>query len=163
MPAFVCSLCLSSSLLLVANIPFQTKFNFVILLGGQSVSPVHSCRAWAVPPPPQYRSGTGSSSGFLCRPCRSSKDYKEHRVGRGLSFFSSRRNLDFGLSQPLTRRRVGPPFGSGGKGHTRWRERGWESGSQFLRGDIHCGTLYMYVCTVLCGKEIPIYSRSSIF
>jgi hypothetical protein len=36
---------------------------------------------------------------------------------------------EFGLPQPLTRRRVPPPPGSGGggEGNTRWRERGWES------------------------------------
>jgi hypothetical protein len=35
---------------------------------------------------------------------------------------------ELGLSQPLTRKLVcpPPPFGSG-EGHTRWRERGWES------------------------------------
>jgi hypothetical protein len=35
---------------------------------------------------------------------------------------------ELGLPQPLKRRRVCPlPPGSGGEGHTRWRERGWES------------------------------------
>jgi hypothetical protein len=35
---------------------------------------------------------------------------------------------ELGLPQPLTRRRVCTlPFGSGGEGHTRWQERGWES------------------------------------
>jgi hypothetical protein len=42
-----------------------------------------------------------------------------------------------------------PPPRFWGEGHTRWRERGWDLGeSQFRRGDIHCGTLYIYV---LCG------------
>jgi hypothetical protein len=40
-----------------------------------------------------------------------------------LSFFSSRRNWD---SPTPTRRRVCPPR-LWGEGHTRWRERGWES------------------------------------
>ncbi len=56
-----------------------------------------------------------------------------------LSFFSSRRNWD--SSSP-------PPFW--GEGHTRWRERGWES-PMFQRGYIHCGTLYIYVlCALPC-------------
>jgi hypothetical protein len=33
-----------------------------------------------------------------------------------------------GLPHPLTRKRVCPsPFSFRGEGHTRWRERGWES------------------------------------
>jgi hypothetical protein len=40
------------------------------------------------------------------------------------------------------------PLWFGGEGHTRWRERGVGE-SQFQRGDIHCGTLYIYV---LCGN-----------
>jgi hypothetical protein len=39
--------------------------------------------------------------------------------------------VGLGLPQPLTRRRVYPPpprfWGEGAEGHTRWRERGWES------------------------------------
>jgi hypothetical protein len=38
------------------------------------------------------------------------------------------KSSELGLPQPLTRRRVcPPPPGSGGEGHTRWRESGWES------------------------------------
>ncbi len=56
-------------------------------------------------------------------------------------------SLELGLPQPLTRTRVSPPPGSGGRGtHLLAREGVGES--QFRRGDIHCGTLYMYV---LCG------------
>ncbi len=61
-----------------------------------------------------------------------------------LSFFSSRRNRD--SHQPLTRRRVCPPPGSGGGAHSLAGE-GVE-GSQFQGGDIHCGTLYEYICTL---------------
>ncbi len=46
----------------------------------------------------------------------------------------------------LTRRPVCPPpspLVRGGGGHTRLQERGW--GFQFRRGDIHCGTLGIYV------------------
>ncbi len=34
---------------------------------------------------------------------------------------------ELGLHRPLTRRRVSPPSLVPGEGHTRWRERGWES------------------------------------
>ncbi len=71
-----------------------------------------------------------------------------HRVGRVLSFFSSRRNWD--SSTLLTTGECAPPLlvpeGVHG-GHTRLRERGVQE-SQFWRGDIHCGTLYtVYVCS----------------
>jgi hypothetical protein len=57
---------------------------------------------------------------------------------------------ELGLPQPLTRRRVcPPPFGSGGGAHSLAREGVGES--QFQRGDIPCGTLYMYV---LCDAEL---------
>ncbi len=62
-----------------------------------------------------------------------------HKVDRVLGFFSSHPNWD--------RRRVPPPFSSGGD--TLARVIGRE-GPQFGRGDIHCGTLgtvYMhFVC-----------------
>ncbi len=48
-----------------------------------------------------------------------------HRVGRVLSFFSSRRNLDSPNPSPAGECAPHPRFW--GKGHTRWRERGWES------------------------------------
>jgi hypothetical protein len=43
---------------------------------------------------------------------------------------------ELGHPQPLASRRVCPPPGSGG-------------GSQFRRGDIHCGTLYIFVLCLL--------------
>jgi hypothetical protein len=56
---------------------------------------------------------------------------------------------ELGLPQPITRRRVCPlPSVLGGGAHSLAREVVGES--QFRRGDIHCGTLYIYV---LCGKE----------
>ncbi len=55
---------------------------------------------------------------------------------------------ELGLPHPLALRRVPPPpFGSGGGAHSLAREGMGES--QFRRGDIHCGTLYIYV---LCGS-----------
>ncbi len=67
-----------------------------------------------------------------------------HRVGTVLSF-----SPVFGIGTPPTphpQASVPPPPRFCGEGHTRWRERGWES--PIRRGDIHCGTLYIYV---LCG------------
>jgi hypothetical protein len=58
------------------------------------------------------------------------KPYKDHRVGRLLSFFSSRRNWDSPNPSPSGECAPPPsPFGSGGmgSGHARRRERGWES------------------------------------
>jgi hypothetical protein len=76
----------------------------------------------------------------------------EHRVGRVLSFFSTRRNWD--SPQTLSRRRVCPPLGGGA--HSLAREGLGES--QFRRGDIHCGTLYTYVlCGCECGSHEEIY------
>ena len=51
---------------------------------------------------------------------------------------------ELGLPQPLTRRRVYPPPRPvrSGEGGTLAGERGE---SQFQRGDIHCGTLYIYM------------------
>ncbi len=51
--------------------------------------------------------------------------YLEHRAGRVLSFFSSRRNWD--SPNPSPAGECAPlPLVPGG-GHTLWRERGWES------------------------------------
>ncbi len=50
--------------------------------------------------------------------------YLLHRVGRVLSFFSSRRNWDSPTPSPAGEWGL-PRFW--GEGHTRWRERGWES------------------------------------
>jgi hypothetical protein len=50
---------------------------------------------------------------------------KTHRVGRVLSFFSSRRNWDSPTPQPQAI--LPPTLWYRGQGDTRWRERGWES------------------------------------
>ncbi len=67
-----------------------------------------------------------------------------HRVGRVLRFFSSRRNWD--SPNPSPAGECAPPLVPGGRG-TLAGERGVGE-SQFRRGDIHCGTLYIHV---LCG------------
>jgi hypothetical protein len=67
-----------------------------------------------------------------------------HRVGRVLSF-----SPVAGIGTPPTphpQASVLPPLWFRGEGHTRWRERGWESpNSNEWTMDIHCGTLYIYV------------------
>jgi hypothetical protein len=68
-------------------------------------------------------------------------------------------SLDLGLPHPLSRRRVcpPPPFGPGGRAHSLAGEGLGES--QFRRGDIHCGALYIYV---LCAG-LRYYFLLSIF
>jgi hypothetical protein len=71
---------------------------------------------------------------------QSTVDRAHHRLHRVLSFFSSRPNWD--SPPPHTQAIVyPPPPGSGGA--TPLRERG--GGSQFPRGDRHCGSLDIYV------------------
>ncbi len=68
-----------------------------------------------------------------------------HRVGRVLSFFSSRRGWD--SPTPRQQASVPPPPLVGREGHTRWREKGWQSPNSD-EGTFTCGTLFIYV---LCG------------
>ncbi len=70
----------------------------------------------------------------------------EHRVGRVLSFFSSRRIWDSPTPSPVGK--CAPPFGSGGGAQSLAREGVGES--HFRGGDINSGTLYIYV---LCAAE----------
>jgi hypothetical protein len=72
-----------------------------------------------------------------------------HRVDRVLSFFSSRRNWDSPTPSPA---------GSGRRAHSLAREGLGES--QFRRGDIHFGTIYIYV---LCGLHKRPRSTKMIF
>ncbi len=72
-----------------------------------------------------------------------------HRVGRVLSFFSSRWYWDSPNPSPAGEC-APPPLVPGGVAHSLAREGVGES--QFRRGDthVHCGTLYMYVhCAVI--------------
>jgi hypothetical protein len=63
-------------------------------------------------------------------------------------FFSSRRNWDSDNPSPVTECATPPPHPVlGGGAHSLAREGLGES--QFRRGDIHCGTLYIYALCVL--------------
>jgi hypothetical protein len=68
---------------------------------------------------------------------------------------------ELGLPQPLTRRRVCPPPPRfWGEGHTRWRERGWESPNSDE------GTYTVVLCIyVLCewASRIPVGQSLTIF
>ncbi len=66
-----------------------------------------------------------------------------------LSFSSSRRNWDYPTPSPAGE--CAPLPLVRGEGHTRWREEGVGE-SQFRRGDLHLGTLYIYVlCAITHG------------
>ncbi len=72
-----------------------------------------------------------------------------HRVDRVLGFFLQ--SSESGFPHPLTSRRVRPPpFWFGGEGK---HSQGGEGGSQFRRGDRHCGTLGIYVLCVGSGSR----------
>ncbi len=71
-----------------------------------------------------------------------------HRVDRVLGFLSSRLNWD--LLAPSPAGKCAPRFGSGG-GHTGLREKG----SQFRRGDRHCGTLGIFVLCAGIRQWLP--------
>ncbi len=60
-----------------------------------------------------------------------------------LRFISSRRNWDSPTPHPQASVPPPPQFWGGGGAHSLAREGLGES--QFRRGDIHCGTLYIYV------------------
>jgi hypothetical protein len=66
-----------------------------------------------------------------------SQDRTVHRVGRVLSLFSSRRNWD----SP----KPSPAGGSGGRGTLIGEKGGGRVPIPFRRGDVHCGTLHMFV------------------
>ncbi len=73
-----------------------------------------------------------------------------YTVGHRVLSFSQ--VVGIGTPQPLTRRRVcPPPPGSEGGAHSLRLAREGLGESQFRRGDIHCGTLYInLLCAVGC-------------
>jgi hypothetical protein len=68
-----------------------------------------------------------------------------HRVGRVLSFFSSRRNWDSPNSSPAGE---GAPHRFWGDGQTRWREKGWESPNSDEGHKLWYSLLYVVLCAV---------------
>jgi hypothetical protein len=76
-----------------------------------------------------------------------------HRLGRVLRFFSSRRNWDSTNPSPAGESVPPPPPPPvlGGGAHSLAREGLGES--QIRRGDIHCGTLYIYVLLGVTAME----------
>ncbi len=83
-------------------------------------------------------------------------EFKLHRVGRELSFFSNRRNWDSPM-HPSPAGECGPPtvWFRGGR-HTRLRERGWGSPNS---GEGLCTCLYKYLvgnCIFSPSKFVPI-------
>jgi len=68
-----------------------------------------------------------------------------HWVGRVLSFSSSRRNWDFPNPPPAGECAPRPWFR--GEGHTRWRERGWESANS-NEGTYSTLWYSAYICTL---------------
>ncbi len=61
---------------------------------------------------------------------------------------------ELGLPQPLTRRWVCPPLWYRMEGHSRWRERGWESPNS--NEGTHTVVLCIYTVYVLCAPPIII-------
>jgi hypothetical protein len=107
---------------------------------------------------------TDVSQRRLCTFCKNWWKTLPHRVGRVLSFFSSRQNWDSPNPLPAGES-APPPLIPRGGAHSLARKGVGES--QFRRGDIHCGTLYMYVLCALLPRhfhEIPclglVHSRS---
>ncbi len=78
----------------------------------------------------------------------------DQRVGRVLSFFSSRRIGTPPTPHPLAS--VSPRFW--GEGNTRWRERGWESPKSATRGHTLWYSLYTYI---FCGLDAGIRQPGS--
>jgi hypothetical protein len=64
-----------------------------------------------------------------------------HKVGRVLSYFSSRRNWNSPNPSPA------PSLWFRGEGHTHWRERGWESPNS----DEGTYTVVLYICLYFVG------------
>jgi hypothetical protein len=78
-------------------------------------------------------------------------DLLDHKVGRVIIFFTSRRNWDSPNPSPVGE--CAPPPVLGGGAHLLEREGLGEP--QFRRGDIHSGTLYIQYMYFVCGT-VPI-------
>ncbi len=84
-------------------------------------------------------------------PCTASRG-SVHRVGRVLNFFSSRRNWDSPNPSPGGEC-AHPRFW--GEGHTRWRERGWESPNSDEGAYTVVFFLYSYFVIVHTIRDLP--------
>jgi hypothetical protein len=97
----------------------------------------------------QHQGHTGTAGHGLVQHC-SAMNILIPQSRQSAKPFLQSLELELGLPQPLTRMRVcPPPLVPGGGAHSLAREGGGWPESQFQRGDIHCGTLYMYVL-LLC-------------
>ncbi len=93
--------------------------------------------------------GVRSAGTLPLQSVQASAIQSQHRAGRVLISFSSRRNWDFSTLLPAGKC-APPPFGSGGGGHTRLREREWGS-PNFDEGTV---VLYIYILYVLCKSQL---------
>ncbi len=80
----------------------------------------------------------------------------EHRVGRVLSFSSSRWNWE--SPNPSPAREYAPPPVVPGEGHTRWQERGWESPNS----DEGTYTVVLFICMFFVGTSIKYRLHSHL-
>ncbi len=77
----------------------------------------------------------------------SQKSFENIICRQSAKLLSSRRN--WASPNPSSRRRVGPPPPvPGGEAHSLAREGGGRVPIQFRRWDIHCGTLFIHICTL---------------
>jgi len=84
-----------------------------------------------------------------------------HRVGRMLSFFSSRRNWDCPNPSPAGEC-ASPPLAPVTRGAAPSLAREGSGESQFQRGDIHSAWYSLYICN-LCWVSFHRRSRSDPF
>ncbi len=95
----------------------------------------------------------------LLRPLRNVPLGVKHRVGRVLSFFSSRRNWDSPNPTPACEC-APPPFGSWGRG-TLADERGGERVPIPTRGHTLWYSIYTYTCMQGCESRRQTFSSTS--
>ncbi len=84
---------------------------------------------------------------------------QRHKVGRELSFFSSRPNWDSPNPSPAFE--CAPHLWFWGEGHTGWRERGWESPNS--DEGTYTVVLFKYICTLKSADfgELTLIYRPS--
>jgi hypothetical protein len=123
-------------------IPLLSHYRFILF----SHASFGSLSIVTAPPPPSpfHTFNASSFSGTLSR----EYFFKVYQITSAFSTYRQSAKLllqssELGLPHPLTRKRVcpPPPFVLRG-GHNHLGEGG--GGSQFRRGDIHSGTLYIY-------------------